>query len=493
MKKMTLVSDVIAYIVLGEKNKSVFLGISGDKKQNTRVIKDEIGKVYQVSELLLNSNEFELIIKPGEYGPLAFVRNENFPGNKEDYWQVLNFKEDTVLDLLCGADNKMGVFSETMETVFDDTKVSFISKSMKDYNKAFMEMTRKLFVSTGKKTKKWIPGHRYDSEEKTYYYLGSFLSKKASEFDTSFYSDLANLSIVHLYIESLNNSEKTVSDVFKNNTYGEDGIKVLWEGQDEFPKCVDSGSALVDDKPSLYNLYPEILKNAENRKEGRLKSIFDTLAYQSASDLPSYSNEVKEFIEKIIDERIKSVIYMYWNNGSMLREDEGQEKKIKDITHLCIDSIEDGNIQGMTYYIALLDFMGINLEEKITEFLKTWDEKDLVKDFKTFHDNLEYFRLRGCFLNLYQVDTDTPKLKDLCGETLGNIIKEKIDHAAENFGVGIEGYNIYQLKRNEKIVKCVITIDDILETHRSEEVEKELIARKFIEAKIYFNQDKGLK
>jgi len=484
---MTLTSDVVAYLVLSSKEKSLFLGITGDKKQNSQLKREEIGKTYEVAEINLGINEFKLTIKSGDLGPEAYITCDSLP--TKDLYRVLNFKEDTAVSLLCKAQNDKGVFSDTMEAIFGDTKVSFISQNMDGYMDAFNEMVRKYHVSTKKKTTKWVPGHRYDTEDKTYFYLGTYLSKKSCEVDSYFNKDLSGLTPVNLYVESLGN-EKKISEVFANNIYGENGIKILWE--DSLPKCVDSGEALEDDKPSLYSLYPTILDKAI--ESGNLKSIFDTLSVQSVLDKIDYSEEVKTRIEAVLKSMIQDTIYDYWNLNNILSPKLSDQTNIDKISKICITNICDVNILSSQYYLELFSFLGIPFESLIEEALKGWNEDELSKDFETYHKNLAYFAARFPEKFMDQsVSSKDREISKVCGKVLGPIVKEKIETAITNYGVGVSEFKYVAVKRSEKLISCVVSVDDILETHGTEDIKNTILKEKFTGAKIYFNLDNGVK
>ena len=487
-----LVNDILAYIILGKKE--VALSITNDKKHNVQV-KKLLDKPF--SELVLGENEFELEIKikPKYTGVDAYVKSPRFP-NPGEYYRVINFLEKSAYQTLGEVENQCGVFKNKFEAFFTDYQVSFICQEMSNYKEAVDEMMRRFYTEMGKKTKKWIPGHRYDNSEGTMYYLGSFLSKKKEEFNSGFYNALEDLKPVHLYVNSLKDTEKTISDVFKGRTYKD--IKVIWDTN--LPSCVDSGEALKDDSPSLYNLYVEMIENAM-KTETDIKPIFDCLCYQSPHDPIDYPDELGVIVKGIVKDLIEEVILNNWNierarSDRQIGTTEIKENNIDRIKILLMNSIKDGNILGKYYYEGLFKALGINIEDGIEDYLKSWNESDLTKDFDTFYKYNKYFQKRAEAKNITSNQRNgekTVKITDLFGSgVLGNTILELVEYANNNFGEGVSEYNAVKINRTSSSIACTITLQDLLKFKDSPELREEMLRFRFSKAIIYFDKDRKL-
>jgi len=161
---------------------------------------------------------------------------------------------------------------------------------------------------------------------------------------------------------------------------------------------------------------------------------------------------------------------------------------------ICITNICDVNILSSQYYLELFSFLGIPFESLIEEALKGWNEDELSKDFETYHKNLAYFAARFPEKFMDQsVSSKDREISKVCGKVLGPIVKEKIETAITNYGVGVSEFKYVAVKRSEKLISCVVSVDDILETHGTEDIKNTILKEKFTGAKIYFNLDNGVK
>ena len=493
--KTILVNDVLAYIVMGRKE--VFLSAFGDKKQNVQV-KKEIDKPF--SELVLGGNEFRLrlSVKPDYEGVSAYVMSPKFP-NPEEWYKVKNYLEESSYQVLSEVENDNGEFPEDIvfEAGFVNNSVAFLCSKMSNYKAAMDEMTRRFYIEVGKKTKKWIPGHRYDCAEGTYYYLGKYLSKKKEEFNSTFYNTHEELKEVYIYAKSLGNGEKKISEVFRNGKYGKD-LFVFWN--ENFPSCVDSGVALTDDNPSLHDLWPEMFKNAtpDTITPDNLKTLFDTLCYQSYSDALDYPRELTTEVKGIIKVLIKNVIFNNWNIERTRKDREIGDKvdkkdNIERIKSLLLNSIGDGNILSRYYYEGLFKALSINLDDEIEDWLKGWKESDLSTNFDTFTSNIQYFLKRidiKGITSTQRTGDKIVKISDLFGkEELGVALIDLVNHATNNFGEGVSDFNAVKINRTMNSYACTITLEDLIKFRNTEELREDILRYKFSKIIVYFDKD----
>ncbi len=495
MKKI-LVSNVLAYIVPGKKE--LYLSILNNKKHNV-LVKKGVDKV--LSELSIYEASFELKFSLSEDGCLTFVKNKDLPCSDE-YYKVLNFDKESALGILLEIENDKGIFKTPFEAYIDETsnEVSFIGEGMKDYKPALDEMTRRFYTELGKKTKKWIPGHRYDCLEGTYYYLGEFLSRKKEEFNSLFMTSLEDFTPVHIYTKKLG-GEKKISDVFRNQTYTENELNVIWSNT--LPSCVDSGQVLEDDTPSLSSLYLDMINNAISKFDiDELKPVFDILCYSSHLDPLVYPKEIKEPILGIIQKLIERVVLDNWNKVRS-REDRciGDKiepslntERIKNI--LLGDGISDGNILERYYYNELFNALSINLEDEISKFLSTWNEADLYSSFSEFCKYNKYFLDRTqhtTITSTQRAGDKIVKISDLFGNgPLHDAIIELVKKAELNYGEGVSSYRIVKVGKNNTVT-CIIELNDIINNiDLTDELKDEIILYKFSKVVIYFDKDKEI-
>lgn len=496
MKKIVLVNEVLAFISLGQKE--VFLTIQGDKKHNVQV-KKEINSHKPFSELVLRENLFNLKIDvlPDYEGVTAYIKSPNLPNPKE-WYKVGNFLQESAYQILSEVENENGCFGdEEFEVAFIESKAVLVNSKMSNYSEAMNEMTRRFYIEIGKKTKKWVPGHRYDCKDGTYYYLGKYLSRKKEEFNSTFFNTQEELTEVHIYAKELKHGEKKISDVFRNGKYGVD-LFVRWD--ESFPSCVDSGSSLEDDAPSLQNLYTEMFNNAipEKLTPENLKTLFDVLNVLSIQDTLTFPKEISIKVRDITKDLIKSVIFNNWNiprtrTDREIGKDKDINENINKIKSLLLNTINDGNILGKFYYEGLFNILSIDLEEEIKEWLENWNEDDLTSSFSIFRENAAYFLKRTDTRNITSVQRagdKEVKITDLFGTgELGEAIKDLTTYAATNYGEGSSDFNAVKINKIYSCA-CTITLEDLLKFRDTPELREEILKYKFSKAIIYFDKDR---
>jgi len=502
-----LVSNVVAYIVIGKKK--VFLSIEGNKFHNT-LVKNLI-KTIETSSTetkVLGGNEFKLRleINPNTYSVNAYISSPLLP--TKDEYLVMNFYENSAISIISEVENDKGVFPEdkVFEAIFNfdsgkGYEVSFVCSDMTNYKQLEEEMTRVFYASVGKKTRKWKPGHRYDSEKETYYYLGEFGSRKIENYNSGFFKDCPK--VVHLYVNTLKEGEKKVSDIFNNRVFdndSKDGIKVLWD--EKFPSCVDSGQKLEDDLPSLSQYYIPMIEKVYNT-EGldNTSKLLVPLCYKSLHDSDDFSKDVCDFIKnKIISGLIYNTVYNNWN---IVRADESYKigkdvehgNNVERIVRALISNIKDYNVASKSYYLDLFKNLSINLSTEVSEFLSdSWDEDSLKEDFDSFRENVKYFNRRGNRIVLNQQSEnleDKKKISNIFPCELGDVIKKLVNYSLNNYGDGVSVFDVSKFGRLEE-VKCKITLEDILNFRDTKEIREELFSYLFTEICIYFYKNQGV-
>ena len=465
-----LVNELKAYVVIGRR--MLYLAFLNDKRENQKVkklIKEP------VKELSLWDNEFSLKIEvSSDNVPFAYISSSLLPTT--EFYEVLNFDRSTASRLLLEGNHTKSIFNTKVEACFTgeyDELVTFISEDQESYQSMFDEMIRRFFVKEGKKTKKWIVGHRYDSQDETYYYLGQFLSRK-NGCDDSTYQHIP--VPVHLYVNKLG-KEKTVEEILKNRQFGkgDNDIKAIWK----FHSCLDSGKKIEEgNKVSLKSLY---LTHKDH-------NLLEALSYLSQGDDVGFSDDIKNAVLDNISLEMKKIVYSLWD--IIIKDEETLVNEY--IETICYP---DSNLKAKNYYTELFNQLGIDLTKVASNVISSWNEDDLSRTFDDYVSNAGYFEKRKSFRSVTadMRDTSSPiYIKDLFGDTeLTNKIVELVNYSKNNFGEGVDKFTVLTTT-SEELCYCKLTYQDLLDfvgDSISETLKSDMLNKKFTSVSIYFEKN----
>ena len=514
-----LTPSLDAFVVQGTDRKYVYL-VATEKKQYKAAVEKTISSPYR--EIHIEFNEFELKFEAQDQGdPIVSIRNpEVLPDN--DWYAVSNFYYPGYINYFLELDSKGGEFPGVgFEAVFSETLplvVSFSAPGMKQYKKYLEEMKRRMNCELKKKTKKWVPGHRYDTLKETYYFLGEVLSRRTNVDDSLFCAD-EDMVPVYLYVSNIDGASK-ISDILNTRVYGdgENDIKVLYS----IPSSVESGPALEDDfGDNIENYWDSLIKNTvsictEIDSHGyenltSIKRFFDIFCYQSKDKL-EYPKEFIPSIESFILKSLRNRIIESWNMPSARKDmtisstatDKSNVSALEKTLYFKTDDI---NSSRYTYYSRMMEVIGINMEVTITKALAMWSESELTASFDEYYKNSVYFDLRKS-----QSDTvirqrvtstaykfDVIKVDSLFGNgELREKLKELVDFARNNFGSGVNGYSLYNAGTKKKPMEYVtidITLDDIIKwvggiDKLSDSLKRDIMSYKFTRTTVIIDKDK---
>jgi hypothetical protein len=257
--------------------------------------KTSVGKLIKTSytEVKLVEEKFKLKINESLK---VLLKSPNLG----DTWlEVGNFDDTQLGTLLVNSPNNNGEFVEDFEVSVSTEQpsllVRFESPSLPNYKKSVDEMIRRLNCEIYKKTKKFVPGHRYDTTKETIYILGTVPSKVSENKYNLINKD------VFLYVNNLKDSEKSISDVMKNRVLGEsdDDIKISYS----FSNMVDSGEVLKNDfTGNYYDYFSDLLNNSIN--SDNFEGVMNTLIL---GDTYNISDVNLKNIEKYLHEKIFNI------------------------------------------------------------------------------------------------------------------------------------------------------------------------------------------
>lgn len=526
-----LVSGMVAYIITDKKddntavNRSVYLSPTGKKSYENAVVKCI---PTNFTKFVINDEDCKFQIKIDDKFNI-FIKYKGFP-EKDEWYLVENTYFDSMYfgEIFTQVENNKGNFdNKYFEAVFSDKfidKVFFINDEMNVYNSAFQEFRRRINCQLCKKTKKWIPGHRYDSEKSTYYYLGEFVTRLNED---GLFLDDSSVRTIHLVVSEIDKSDKSISDVIKR------GIK-NFTMLDSLPSMVDSGKVLEDDGIQDIQVYwDEMIQNTLSnigsknqygfvRYNGTARHLFNIFSIQSKGNLKyNLSEESKDKIKKLIKDMLIEDMLIHWDNNhnradSNLSSSNSVEQNLKNLKNLFFRNIVDQNIKKNIYYLALIDKLGLDFAKLVeTAFLST-HVKDLV--FDSSFDN--YVKFGSIYLpnhpdcnsdkvsvqrvNSTNYSLNFVSLEDLYASTteLKGVLKTICKEALDNFGAGVKIYystNVGNYKNKKIYITMKVDIQDIKDYFKinnivmSSTIEREIIETKFWNVTLTIDQGAEVK
>ena len=501
MNNWRLVTDLVAFLPSSSKEKSVLLS-APEKKSYELAVTRQIEGYYDT--IHMDENKFEL--KINKNGILE-IKSKQLP-ESESWYQIKNCETDVLIyKLITQLNVNKGSFdSYEFMAVFNEdfpSDVEFICSEMEEYRQCYEEMRRRTCCEIYSKTKKWIPGHRYDSIKNTYYYLAKVNSTRENETYSSFKAE--SPTVVYLVVTNLKENEKTVSDVLKNRAIGneKDDIQILYS----IPSMVDSGEELKDDFTGIEEYWKYLTQNTvmayktkqpfgyDEINTKKVRFLFDTISlYNDSSKYDgNYMVEpditVKELLSDITKELVFDCILKYWNLPSF-REDlqigdsKTIDKNIKSLHKLFFSNyIEDPNSLKFDYYENLYGQMNVNIEDIINDELIGWSENIVYSDFDNYLKYIFYTEKRNKSNHVSQQRVKSTNykltistLKDIFGEgPLRESLLKLINYSNHNYGKGVSAYEIISVgtkKEPKDFISCVITVDDLLKFQKGEKGEE---------------------
>ena len=514
-----------AFVFAVGSERRVYLASRDKKTHKTPVIKLMGDNFAKCDELSIDLNELDL-----KFGRIhrewisdvlgIYVRNpEVFPD--DSWYRVMNFDESQLPNFFLDLDCNKGEFpGQTFEAVFSETNpevVSFVCPAMPTYRKYLEEMKRRMNCEFNKKSKKWVPGHRYDTVKETYFYLGHVKSRKTDPNNSEFKGD-SDMVDAYLYVNVLRDSDKSISDILKTRTFGQEleDIKVLYS----IPSSVESGEVLADDFGSDIEVYWETMINntIESCKETLSKEyigykdtgkLFDILCYQSPDHL-EYPKEVvdryRDILVKLADDALVRCYNLQRSDKNInVLQGNKLEDNVKALERNLYLLTKDGNMSRNAYYPQLFKKLKIDVSAIIRDEMEGWSETRLLVDFDTFKKYEFYFDTRSNDLNITSrqrihtttYSTDVTTVKDIFGTgELSEAIINLVDNAKDNFGIGISEYSVYNAgtkKKPNEYVSCVVTLQDIINyagPNLSDILKQEIMGKRFTRAIVNIDKDK---
>lgn len=536
MNNWRTVTDLVAYVPLNQE--CVYFSVPDKKSYQLAVTKNIEG---YFNETHIDVNEFELKIsrssnKEYDYDyldPALYVRSPQLP-DSTIWYRVENY-DGNLINIISQLNCEKGIFTGYIfEAVFcedNPSGVAFCCREMIEYKKCLAEMSRRINCDLYKKTKTWIPGHRYDTIKDTVYYLATVKSRRVDNSYSEFTEDSSKCPRVHLVVKNLRDTDKSISDILNTRTFGtgEDDIQVL----ETMSSRVDSGESLVNDytkyEDYLKYLVPNSIKKCEIKekygytKYESPKTILDNFCYfdepsvNYSTILQDDGNSIIDSVTKVIGAQVFDCILNTWNLNKF-RKDlnigskntlEENKKALSMLFPSCF--ISDGNSLKYIYYTGLFKHIGLDFEDIISKCLVNWDENQVVYDkFDDFIKYLFYTRLRNqSHLSTQRVNStnhplDIVTIKDVFGDSeLTNSLVDLLEQGRQGYGCGISSFNIVNIgtrKEPKEFINATVTLDDLIkfkskkgESELSESLKYDILINKFCSLAISFDRTGEIK
>lgn len=264
-------------------------------------------------------------------------------GNK--FYTLENYRGEFLKDMIAHSTVINGYLKERVNPVFSreaEKEVALVHEGMEAYKECYNEMVKEMLLKSSRKTKKWVPGHKYVTETSVFYYLGSFNSHRVNDKDSE-YVDSLDKSKAYLYVSDLKGC-KTISEVFKTQKYGKE-IKAFYNN---LPSAVECGEVLTSDLKRVETLWDDMIKNSTG-----LVDLLDIFCYRSDN-----VDSIPVGVEKLIIDRMKDQYFR-----CLLRL-EGICHDIK--SNFWINT-DPRNISSRDYYTGLMTVIGIDCKKVFSE------------------------------------------------------------------------------------------------------------------------------
>lgn len=479
-----------------------------------------------------NYEEFKLKIGPST---TIFAKHPNFP-EPEKWYPVKNWmlqetdyaKRDQLSDYIVNSSiikgELDGVWTPLFNTNFD-ASVNFISKNMPEWGEKEEEILRRINFETGKKTTKWIPGHRYDSENSTFWYLGDVISRisnRGKTKDESWYwgDDQTKLET--------SSGEKvscflTKSPINAENLWENVVISMNREKKDlnyfdiliKKPKVVDSGEWIdsvekIWDNPREWrigmvnrilkdiclkqtHLIDGIVREEYFNLHYALEPLYLYLGEKDTTSLKEIGEYINPILTPIIIKCFEDILSYHGYEQFELVEDI--EKRTDKINYL-VDTFITNYIRELfcgkkTLIKELFSSLDNSLFDLAEKFLENFSITDRLNSWKNYLSNIRYIQNSPKYSNryfdlrkrpkenvLYRMGINSDKVTEIVEKSLSdediskdtkNLIVDMIKWSKENNNLGLTKFWIN--KYNE--VEIVITLQDVLNRYHILE-EKEI-------------------
>lgn len=511
MKNFRLSSELDVFLI---KEKSiVFFSPVNESRFKTNLLK-YIRKTYRFDNLIQNiriiNEKFKLKFN---HDLKLEVSSPHLP-NPGTYYIIGNLVEEPeytykILSQLTCINGEFSSYLFEISSDYINNAASFevfpVCQEMKEYNEYLQNFSRYISFDIKRKTRTLIPGHAYSTKDKTLYYLGEVKLRKSPKTGFIDNNDDCDLNTGYLYTEVLKENCKSISDILKSYSFG-DELKI----SNKKITAVDCGEVLKDEDFKFQDYWEDLIKNTINNNRRNIdeenipnlsginsdriynnEAIFDILSVQSpGAGKIQLSKSIISLIESVLRENLKftfsdSVLMNnIYNRFSPKNSREKLESKIISLqnSYFYSDFFYRYNystsIMEKSYRLNLFKYYNIDFLKICEDIITNWSDKDIYSNFDNYLKNINYtlhnyadFSFRN--IEYSDVNSTFNKYPDLLKS-----INYLINMSTNNFGLGVCFYisnkknhtaniriTLYDLLKNIKINNLSLTnglINDIM-------------------------------
>lgn len=350
-------------------------------------------------------------------GLSIFIKSDELP-NSETWYHLLNLSPEFIKDLIlsCEFDKTSGIFLKKFSAAVTSSadladKIGLVTEEVKEYPELLEESMRYLNCKTNKKTKKWIPGHRYDNPIQTIYFLCKTKIRKNME---NGYLDEPEQD-AWIYTNAIDPRMSKISDVLMTKTFGSEpgDLKYLTKLPTEF---VESGEVLENDYTEINDYLEHILEESITRyyssgSEGfsRRNYVFgENIEYLFYPYLLINKNMKSEYLVGALKAVIKKfgyyILYLEYDvnvnflggvaNKNTLSSKKSFSENVESLIKRILTTIPGIDINKLTFYDSLLKAFDLDIRSIAENILSDWDPKEFTSSMENFLLNYKYFYRR---------------------------------------------------------------------------------------------------
>lgn len=398
-----------------------------------------------------------------------------------------------------------------------EKSVNFISENMPEWEEKQEEIIRRMSFELGKKTTKWIPGHKYDSETNSYWYIGEVYTRigdRTKNKETHYFGDQVDLiKNVGKQMCYLMKAPADPTNFWNNVVFSFDQTRKDLNYLDillKKPKVVDSGEWF----PSSVNPWEDpmkwrkemIIRTLENvcKKVEILDGIETTSYYflnlafepifmylgdKDEPDMKKIGEEVKPILLPVIYNCLEHIVA--GDIEDILSPDRDKDRNIDYITNQFIGCyIRENFYHKKTLVKKLFESLGMPLENIVEDFLDNFSIKDrLESGWDKYIENFIFLRENPTYANRYFDIRKKATQEFLVGRGIqenrvecivdkslgdGNITQDTKDLLVDmikwsknNNTLGLTKF--WETKSNQ--IEIIITLKDIINRFKSEGTE----------------------
>ena len=446
------------------------------------------------------------------------IKSAEFP-DPNNWYHLRNFYSRHLGTILrqCKFDVETGEFNDVFSPIVSSSSdmtefASLASESMKEYDEYLEETVREMNCEINKKTKKWVPGHRYDSPAETRYPLCKIKIRKNNTEDYAEHPEVD----AWIYTNQIGES-KTIGEVLRSRSFGEkpEDLKIMTTIPGGY---VESGEVLGDDLSGDINEYMKaILENSKDKFFSNLYEESQNFYYYITPYLILDSKEdwAKAYLLDAINEFGRQCLYTLWNRKELMvwygltgNRKIGDEKSLNDnkeaLQDLLFYRIPDKNLDKVVYYTRFFQTYGLKMDEVCENLLKSWNPNKFTASLDEYMKNLKYIQVRKPAsltrldarkdsLVINKSDQEIHKLKDLVGEgVLYDTIREMLFTGSYSQKRSLGGSKDYVFEEAD------ITLQELLDYAKQtngeipEDLKNEILLHQFINIHLMYDADKTI-